>query len=281
MLIRMLAVFVVLAFTALEPLGAAADDPTVTPSGGEMKGTDYANYPGSPGSGSGGGGARRRAGPGRVQMHLWYTVSFEGGDADGCWRMSAEARPDPAPPERSRDYAQADYDSLANNGVLWGGCPQEAAQPRFDPAAAARLYWEQVVSPPTPEPLRVQPGYAITGLTAYLEIGGERNPTWTLENPIGPNIVITATPRYVVRWGEPGAAPTQTTSPGRPYPGGPGEVTHAYRYQGHWRITVEAYWTGSWHLEGASGGQGLGELAVPTTGSLDLPVRQLQAVRNR
>ena len=80
------------------------------------------------------------------------------------------------------------------------------------------------------------------------------------------------TPRYVVSWGD--GETTTTASQGGPYPDG--DVTHVYRDAGGTTITVDAYWRTTWTLAGQGGD--LPELAVPTSGSLDLVVEERQAV---
>jgi hypothetical protein len=269
-----------LAFVVTVGFSQAAHAQSAENRGGQFAGSDHGSSSGAPAARP-----RRHRVPSRARapVFVWHDYTFEGNDATGCWRRTTQLRPEAPPPEYSQQAVDQAFNELANNGILWGACPEDPARPSFDPAAAARLYWEEVVEPPTPEPLHIAPGYAITGLLAYLEIGGDPSPSWALDNPIGPDILITAKPRYVVHWGDRDAPPTRTTSRGRPWPGGPGEITHAYRYQGDTQVRVEAYWTGSWRLagEGPSAGLALPELAVPTVGTLSLPVRQLQAVRNR
>ncbi|CAN5726506.1 hypothetical protein BH24ACT3_BH24ACT3_08470 [soil metagenome] len=158
--------------------------------------------------------------------------------------------------------------------MLWPRCPPAA--PAFDPAAAAAAYWERFVQPPPPSPLRVAPGEMLVGLEAFLEIGGDPSPTWSLANPIGPAVIITAEPRYVVSWGD--GTSTRTSSQGVPHPGGPGEITHTYQDAGTPTITVRAYWRATWALADGSNRGTLAELPLPTTASLDLPVREVQAV---
>ena len=158
-----------------------------------------------------------------------------------------------------------------NDPQAWGVC---AAEETFDLAAYVLQSWLATVRPPAPSPLAVAPGKAVTGLRSYLEIGGEVPATATLANPIGPDVVITMTPRYVVSWGD--GASTGTTSQGVAYPGGPGEITHVYTDKGGVTVTVEAYWHGSWAAGGAGGD--LPELPTPTEANLDLPVEERQVV---
>lgn len=204
-----------------------------------------------------------------------YVVdTFEGLDVEGnpeqtdrCWgiRIGEEGE---AFLRETWAEALAELEEYSDEDYL-GRC---AAEDTFDLVAYIHQAWRSVVRPPPPTPLRVAPGKAATGLLAYLEIGGDPAPTETLDNPIGPDVVITMTPRYVVRWGD--GATTTTTSQGGPYPSG--DVTHTYLDEGTVTITVEAYWTATWRAGGAGGE--LPELAEPTSAALDLPVEQYQAV---
>ena len=185
---------------------------------------------------------------------------------DSCWGVSI------ATTGNGLTWAEA-QETLTeyNDPQAWGVC---AAEETFDLETYVLESWQATVRPPPPTPLEVAPGTAVTGLRAYLEIGGDPAPTTSLTNPIGPDIVITMTPRFVVSWGD--GATTETRSHGVPYPGGDGEITHVYRDAGALTLTVDAYWTGTWSAGGAGGA--LPELVVPTSGSLDLPVEQYQAV---
>ncbi len=191
----------------------------------------------------------------------------------GCWGVTTVGGPRTSPPPAGQSYeaAAAEADYYGNNGTLWKTCPAAEA---FDLVAYVNQYWSAVVKPPPPSPLQVKPGKMLVAFTAYLEIGGDPNPSWSLTNPIGPTITIRATPRYVVSWGD--GASLETDSQGVPYPGGPGEITHAYRDDGNKTITVRAYWRGEWSA-GGDGGQ-LPELPVPTSSDLNLPVESAEAV---
>jgi hypothetical protein len=183
----------------------------------------------------------------------------------GCWAIRAV----PAGEGLSYEEALADQQLQGENGVLWGICEGQEA---IDPAYLAQMYWEQQAAPPPPTPLTVNSGYGtITGLTAYLEIGGEVPATQSFGTPIG-TLTFTMTPRYVVSWGD--GSSTETTSQGGPHPGG--DVTHIYVDEGGVTVTVAAYWHATWTLAGAGGD--LPELPVPTEAALDLPVEEYQAV---
>lgn len=183
----------------------------------------------------------------------------------GCWAVVA------VPAGQGGTYAEAlaEQDYYGNNGALWGPCRAET----IDPAIVALHYWRRVVQPPPPTPLTAAPGWALPGKRVYLEIGGANPAVATVGTPIGP-ATFTMTPRYVVSWGD--GTSTGTTAQGRPYPGGPGEITHVFTTEGRRTITVQAYWHATWALAGDGGA--LAELPTPTTASLALPVEERQVV---
>jgi hypothetical protein len=191
-------------------------------------------------------------------------VDSEEGYETGCWGIQVV----PEGEGGTRAEAVAEQEAQGENGVLWGNCE---VQDTIDPVALAGQMWQRAASPPPPTPLQVEPGKALAGLRAYLEIGGEVPATETLGTPIGP-LTFTMTPRYVVTWGD--GETTSTSSQGGPYPDG--DITHVYRDAGPVTITVDAYWRATWTLAGQSGS--LPELAAPTSGSLDLVIEERQAV---
>lgn len=198
-------------------------------------------------------------------------VGAEAGyEDDGCWGVRA------VPQGQGTTYGEAvdAQNAQGENDVLWGNCRLEDT---IDVDAIVRAAWERQVRPPPPSPLEVAPGRMYVGLTAYLEIGGERVVTFIVGTPLGA-ATITATARYEVHWGD-GGSPYRTTDRGVPYPGGPGEITYLYETDGGRTITVNAFWTGRWAMPGQPGGA-LPELPTPTTANLDLPVYERQPVTN-
>ena len=206
-----------------------------------------------------------------IDFEYYFDDAGEGVDAapgyeEGCWGIRT------VPEGEGTSYQEA-VDQQAQqgeNGVLWGNCRIEDT---IDPAELAQTLWERTVRPPPPTPLQVEPGRAVTGLRAYLEIGGEVPARQTVGTPIGPATFV-MTPRYVVTWGD--GATTETESQGVPWPGGPGEISHVYTDAGGVTVTVQAFWRTTWSLAGQGGD--LPELPVPTEGSLDLPVEEYQVV---
>ncbi|HEX2039299.1 MAG TPA: hypothetical protein VHF47_06160, partial [Acidimicrobiales bacterium] len=98
----------------------------------------------------------------------------------------------------------------ANELTRLESCPDErpvVAPPT--PGELARDFWD-VRHLPSPA-LHVVPEYAIVGKRVYLQIRGPARTTFDVPNPIGADIAINATSRYVVDWGD-GSPPTTTTS---------------------------------------------------------------------
>lgn len=127
---------------------------------------------------------------------------------------------------------------------------------------------------PVPRP-QIDPGYAITGLRAYLESGDRPTRTWSeIPTVLGP-LRVEASSTYTIRWGD-GTVTGPHTSPGGEYPDG--DVTHVYQRTGTVDVAVTQNWSARWWLAGETGTvEGL-----VTTGAIDdMPVRQVQATRDR
>jgi hypothetical protein len=155
-------------------------------------------------------------------------------------------------------------------------CPDEAVAVPTARQIAADV-WQHVENLPVPT-LDIQPDHAITGKKVYLEIRGARTWSRTIDNPIGEDVVITATSDYLVDWGDP-TYPSKdvTRSQGGPYPNG--DVTHVYTTKTEeTRITVTQRWTATWRAGAVTGT--LAQL-MTTSPPLTLEVRELEAVRQR
>lgn len=211
---------------------------------------------------------RRRPAPQEAQEWFPYTVvrwlGGEGFCVDTLW---------------TRDEGLARLYGQVRPTIGWvqRQCPPDAAVEVPDPATIAAATWQDVKSLPVPS-LDIDPDHALAGKKVYLEIAGAQTWTETIDNPIGDDIVLTATSDYLVGWGDPRRPePTVTRSPGGPWPDG--DVTHTYSDAAPKRtITVTQRWRATW----SAGGQGgtLDRLAT-TSAPLSLEVRQLEAVRNR
>ena len=127
---------------------------------------------------------------------------------------------------------------------------------------------------PSPKP-NIDPGYAVTGLKAYLETGNSRTHTFeTIPTVLGP-LSITATSSYTVNWGD-GTTTGPHASNGGRYPDG--DITHVYRDAETVDVTVTQNWTAQWSLAGQSGTI----TGLSSRGELpNFVVREIQAVRRR
>lgn len=159
-------------------------------------------------------------------------------------------------------------------GASRPSCP-EAPAPA--PATVAAEVWRHVEDLPVPA-LDIQPDFAITGKAVYLEITGARAWTRTIDNPVGDDVVITATSDYSIDWGDPTYDyPDVTTSQGGPYPDG--DVTHVYTDRTpRTEIRVTQRWKATWRAGSATGT--LDQLTTQAN-PLPLEVREIQAVRDR
>lgn len=149
-------------------------------------------------------------------------------------------------------------------------CPGVAATTAFQWAFeywTAFWYTKQL---PRPHPL-VPPGYAITGLPAYLVCGDGDLVTVARPTPLG-ELIITARATYDVDWGD-GARSTAATGPCTAWPDG--TVEHTYDETGTYAISVDEDWHVTWTLGHDSGTF----QDVITSGTLQrLEVRQVQGV---
>jgi hypothetical protein len=189
------------------------------------------------------------------KVGLGETDDGEGGTTR-CWRIETGG-------SQTLARARETLNSFDNNGTLYDACPRAQRVPTIEERVRAQFErWS-----PAPVTAQIEPGYAITGLRAYLEINDPTPESITL---VGQTVSLAK--EYRVRWGD--GATTTTSSKGVPYPGGDGEITHVYANAGNVTVEVDLVVTGSWN------GRNLGSLA-PVTGRLPLEIWQVQAVRKR
>jgi hypothetical protein len=153
----------------------------------------------------------------------------------------------------------------------YGLCPG-AELPQADPAVLAEVFWGEVLLPkPVPH---IEPGWAMTGRLAYLETRAPMTQTFTRDTPLGP-LTITATGEFLVDWGD-GTRTGPHRDAGAPWPDG--RITHGYTTATTLDVVVTERWQATWALAGRTGNL----TALATEGRIqNLPVREVQAVRNR
>ena len=159
----------------------------------------------------------------------------------------------------------------------YGTCPNSPRQANgaLTPAAAAALIWEDTVELPDPQ-LQIKPGYAITGKPIYLEITSPRT-IRTTTTAFGHAVELTVTSVLDIDWGDGTPVERNVTRQGGPWP--TGDITHVYTdttNQAPVRVTQR--WKASWRV-GSQTGVIADQLFTEST--LLLPVRELQAVRER
>lgn len=233
------------------------------------------------GAGSaGGGGGGTGTGGSRERWVAYYRLVYrpEGGTcvAVGWMRENGPTPPDAAVGTAGPNGVTHWWDSGVGETVP--PCPPEEDQPAppgsstegVAPGLFAARYWETVPLP-RPGPY-IAPGWAITGKWAFLETRGTTTHSYT--NPSTPfgALVINATGRYYVDWGD-GTTTGPHSMEGKPWP--EGEVRHIYTHRGSYDVVVTERWTATWELGGQQGV--LRELR--TTGRIDdFSAKEVQAV---
>jgi len=138
-------------------------------------------------------------------------------------------------------------------------------------AAQIAQQWAKSAQLPVPG-LTVRPGYAITGLTAYLEIAAHTPWTTSFADSVRLDTITAncAATGFDVDWGD--GQHTPTTSIGGPYP--TGDVTHVYQQATVAApLTVTEHWSCTWADQVGDAGTING---LASTGALALEVREIQ-----
>ena len=124
-----------------------------------------------------------------------------------------------------------------------------------------------------PEPgLAVQPGYAVTGLTAYLEIHTRDDLAFTFAGFRNAVFVTCHWTSFDVDWGD-GSPVAGVTSVGGPYPSG--DVTHVYQQASP---TDDLHVTETWSCPWRDEIGGAGVVIVASDSHLPLEVREIQTL---
>ena len=157
-----------------------------------------------------------------------------------------------------------------------GTCPNSPRRQdgTLAPSTAAALVWQDSVELPDPV-LQIRPGHAITGKPAYLEINSPRT-VQTTTTAFGHQVELTVSSLLDIDWGD-GTIERNVTRQGGPWPSG--DITHVYTdTKAPARVHVTQRWKASWRV-----GNQTGVIAdqLFTESTLELPVRELQAVRDR
>jgi hypothetical protein len=193
----------------------------------------------------------------------------EDDDGESCWRPRWHDSPGYEPNEDSWTWEDA-YEAGDEFFEDHPPCPG-ADEP--DPTGAVLSLWATTEFLPGHEPA-IAPGWALTGMPAYLEIDGARTheTSMDLPAPFDGSAGITASATYTVDWGD-GTVSEGLASTGGPYPDG--DIVHTYADTDEVTVEVTAVWSGTWEIGGAGGDLPPIEL----TETLPLEIRELQSVR--
>jgi hypothetical protein len=162
---------------------------------------------------------------------------------------------------------------LASQYPICANSPRRA-DGTVDPATAAALIWQDSVELPDPV-LHIEPGHAITGKAAYLEINSPRTIT-KQATAFGHTVQLEVNSVLDVDWGD-GTVERNLTRHGGAWP--TGDISHVYTNTADAvPVRVTQRWRATWRV-----GTRTGTIAdqLFTESTLPLPVRQLQAVRDR
>jgi len=155
-------------------------------------------------------------------------------------------------------------------------CPASLVPPPPPPTASDVINkWAHTAVLPAPA-LQVAPGYAVTGLTAFLEITTPDPWAVAVPDPIRSDTisVVCRHSSFVVDWGDGTTATTNST--GGPYPSG--DVTHAYQSATlPVPLVVDETWACHWSDPLGHAGDLAG---LHSAGRLALEVREIQALAN-
>jgi hypothetical protein len=206
------------------------------------------------------------------RVHSWEVKRNAAGQP--CWVESTRPQgADPAAAQRAADQAYI----AQSGGDIYPPCPiAETPATSASPATPGFVRTADVAARLGSPAPRIQPGRAIAGKLAFLELGGPGARSFDLADPLGgPGAHVEAHPTYRVDWGD--GTVTETTSSGGPWPRG--DVTHTYQRTGHYDVVVTARWAARW----TSGADGGGDLSGLTTEGriARFPVTEVQAVRER
>lgn len=213
--------------------------------------------------------SRGPASPGPPASDVLYQPSLRRqADGEQCIVFRREVFPGAA---NSREASESEFLMMR----LIRTYPLCAGQSR-PPATPSTLAREVIEHIDLPAPsIEIDPGFAITGMKAYLETNGTLHPdTYVRPTPLG-DISVDADGEYVVDWGD-GTPVERYSYEGRDWP--EGRITHVYTDLGRYDVVVTVEWVAHWSI-----GERRGTVRdLRTSGRIeDFETRQVQAVRNR
>lgn len=126
-----------------------------------------------------------------------------------------------------------------------------ASTTTVNPAQVVTTYWNQIIQNQLPVPnFSIPPGFALTGLTAFLTASCTTSKTF-YDNTGAGTATIDATGELWVRWDSGQGWSGPYDSCGLPWPNG--TISHIYETKGSATVSLKETWIASWNLAGASG----------------------------
>lgn len=151
-----------------------------------------------------------------------------------------------------------------------------------DPVLDSRRRWIEELRPETTTAAIAQ-AEGLTGKQVYLELEGPRRVRGTYESTAtGHLFIVEGAPTYRIDWGD--GETTETTDQGVAYGEWPGQgnaaITHVYRDQRTYDITVGTRWEGTLEVPDIGTTVDLEVIEMETVIE-DFPIREVQAIRQR
>jgi hypothetical protein len=161
------------------------------------------------------------------------------------------------------------YERLTWDGDTVDDCEDQPEDPGLPPQLVLEVIETRL---PFPEP-NIEPGWALTGMPAYLEVGAPATFTDTVDGDALPvTIEFEATATYRVDWGDGHAS--EHASAGGPWP--EGDIVHTYADAVDRTVVV----TPVWSVTASGAGQTFTFPEVELVSSeFELPIREMQSVR--
>jgi hypothetical protein len=197
-----------------------------------------------------------------------------------CIELTRVVRPGVANSSLAADYEHRLLTMMGDQrlrGVEHNFCRDRAEDEGGESPAAIAQAFVRSLGIPAPEP-RIDPGWALTGMPAYLEIRGQEAFTHEEQIPGFGQLQVSFEPTYFeIDWGDGTTRVVDDGRTGAPYDGPESQqISHTYAYvDGGNVVRVDARWHATWRLAGFSGVVG----GLQTSEEFSLEVREMQSVR--
>jgi hypothetical protein len=208
--------------------------------------------------------------PGYV-LSEWSTGSSEE-DGTPCIRRHRQWEHEDEAAARIRGRSLAFFHWYENH-TMDGSVVEHCEDQPPDEGLPAEMVLETIEAQlPLPEP-QIAPGWALTGMPAYLEVGAPATFSATVDGATLPvTVEFDATATYRVEWGD--GHVSEHASSGGPWP--EGDIVHTYADAVGRTVVVTPIWSVT--ATGAGQTFTFPEVALVSS-ELELPVREMQSVR--